>query len=174
MVIVDGGIIGAACVPIFHGAGMAVTLVDQGPLAAAARTPIAARLSQPRAADGRPGAVTMGLKALVARNSPLKIHPRLDPAMELAVAVQPLLQCPASTRGWQSDPVAAGLVRELYDEWFATERIECEWEAKGLLFVFQSAAAFEHYATTDELMCREFGPRARRLAAGELAAFEPA
>jgi D-amino-acid dehydrogenase len=42
------------------------------------------------------------------------------------------------------------------------------------LFVFQSPAAFEHYAATDELVGREFGIRARRLSGQELTDFEPA
>ena len=157
-------------------ARMAVTLVDQGAFGRGCSHANCGYVCPshvlPMAA---PGAVTMGLKALVARNSPLKIHPRLDPAL-WSWLWQFSRCCNARQMLAAGKAIQALLAssRELYDELLATERIECEWEAKGLLFVFQSAAAFEHYATTDELMRREFGIRARRLAAGELVAFEPA
>jgi D-amino-acid dehydrogenase len=64
--------------------------------------------------------------------------------------------------------------RRLFDELLADEQIDCELEAKGLLFVFQNHKAFEHYAEIDELLGREFGYRARRLNGPALTAFEPA
>jgi D-amino-acid dehydrogenase len=64
--------------------------------------------------------------------------------------------------------------RGLFDELLRAERIECEWEAKGLLFVFQTPKHFEHYAHTDELLRREFAMPAKRFDSAELAALEPA
>jgi D-amino-acid dehydrogenase len=75
-----------------------------------------------------------------------------------ANSIEPLL---ASSRG-------------LFDKLLAEEQIDCEWEARGLLLVFQSAAALDHYSRTDELLRREFGIAARRLPGEELIAFEPA
>jgi D-amino-acid dehydrogenase len=117
----------------------------------------------------------MGLKALVARNSPLKVHPRLDPALwnwfwRFSRCCNPR-QVLQSGRAIQTLLTSS---RQLYDELLAEEQIECEWEAKGLLFVFRTQQAFEHYAETDELLGREFGYRARRITGRELAQFEPA
>jgi D-amino-acid dehydrogenase len=64
--------------------------------------------------------------------------------------------------------------RALFDELIASEKIACEWEAKGLLFVFQTPQHFEHYAHTDGLLRREFAMPARRFDSAELAALEPA
>jgi D-amino-acid dehydrogenase len=64
--------------------------------------------------------------------------------------------------------------RTLFDELIRAERIECEWETKGLLFVFKTPRHFEHYARTDELLTREFAMPAKRFDSAELAALEPA
>jgi D-amino-acid dehydrogenase len=64
--------------------------------------------------------------------------------------------------------------RGLFDELVQKERLDCEWEAKGLLFVFRSEKAFDHYAHTDELLRQQFAAPARRLDADALAALEPA
>jgi D-amino-acid dehydrogenase len=122
-----------------------------------------------------PGAAWAGIKTLLARNSPLKIKPRLDPALwswlwRFARHCNPRSQLAG---GWASHALLASS-RELYDELLADEQIDCEWETKGLLLVFQTAAAFEHYAQTDELLGREFGLHAKRLDREALTAFEPA
>lgn len=174
--IIGGGVIGAACAYYLSRLGLAVTIVDQGAFGRGCSYANCGYVCPshvlPMAA---PGAVTMGLKALLARNAPLKIRLRLDPALwswlwrfsQNCNARQVL----AAGKAIQSLLASS---RKLYDELLSTEQIQCEWEAKGLLFVFQSPAAFEHYATTDELLGREFGTRARRFDASELAAFEPA
>jgi D-amino-acid dehydrogenase len=176
VVIVGGGVIGAACAYYLSRRGMAVTLVDQGAFGRGCSHANCGYVCPshvlPMAA---PGAVTMGLKALVARNSPLKIRPRLDPA--LWNWLWRFSRCCNARQVLAAGKAIQALLassRKLYDDLLAAERIECEWEAKGLLFVFRSAAAFEHYAATDELMGREFGIQARRLAGSELAAVEPA
>jgi D-amino-acid dehydrogenase len=64
--------------------------------------------------------------------------------------------------------------RSLFAELIATERLACEWETKGLLFVFRTPKHFEHYAPTDQLLRTEFNLPARRFGPDELAALEPA
>ncbi len=55
-----------------------------------------------------------------------------------------------------------------------SEQLDVEWETKGLLFVFRSAGAFEHYAATDALLRDRFSTPARRLDGAELLTLEPA
>ncbi len=64
--------------------------------------------------------------------------------------------------------------RRLFDELIHEEGIECEWEEKGLLFVFKTSKQFDHYAHTDELLRTHFGMAAKRFDAAELAVLEPA
>ncbi|MCI0358651.1 MAG: FAD-dependent oxidoreductase [Planctomycetaceae bacterium] len=176
VVVIGGGVIGAACAYYLSRRGLEVTIVEQGGFGSGCSHANCGYVCPshvlPMAA---PGAVWMGLKALVARNSPLKIRPRLDPAL-WSWLWQFTRNCNATQMLSAGRAIQALLAssRRLYDELLAQERIECEWEAKGLLFVFQTDAAFEHYAATDELMGREFGIRARRLAGDALVAMEPA
>jgi D-amino-acid dehydrogenase len=122
-----------------------------------------------------PGAAWAGLKTMLARNSPLKIRPRLDPALwswlwQFARHCNPRQMLAAG----RAIHALLHSSRTLYDELLAEEHIDCEWESKGLLLVFQTASAFEHHAQTEELLRREFGLSARRLDSDSLAAFEPA
>src|SRR5262249_15325860 len=119
------------------------------------------------------GAVRSGLKALFQSNGPLRIKPRLDPAL-WSWLWRFARRCNAR------DMLAAGhgiqallnSSRRLYDELLSDEQIDCAWDAKGMLFVFQTKPAMEHYAHTDSLLKTEFGLAAKRI--DDAAAFEPA
>ncbi|HYH65567.1 MAG TPA: FAD-dependent oxidoreductase [Urbifossiella sp.] len=122
-----------------------------------------------------PGAVGATLRTLFQRNSPLKVQP----ATVLA------------NLGWflgfarrctERQMLAAGIAiqalltasRQQFADVIVSEKLDVEWETKGLLFVFRSAAAFEHYAASDALLRERFATPARRLDAAELLALEPA
>ena len=122
-----------------------------------------------------PGAARMALKSLLTPNSPFKIRPRLDLSLwtwlwrfmrrcnerdmlESAAGIQALL---ASSRS-------------LYDELFASETIDCEWETRGLLFVFRTPAALEHHFASDRRLDDSLMPRSKRFDADALQALEPA
>jgi D-amino-acid dehydrogenase len=64
--------------------------------------------------------------------------------------------------------------RHLYDDLMRKEPFDCEWEARGLLFVFMTQAAMEHYAETDELLRTEFAMPAERWDGERLQVLEPA
>jgi D-amino-acid dehydrogenase len=64
--------------------------------------------------------------------------------------------------------------RRLYDDLLRDETLDCEWEARGMLFVFLHRPAMEHYAATDRLLREEFGVAARRYDGDALTALEPA
>ncbi|MBN9521612.1 FAD-dependent oxidoreductase [bacterium] len=122
-----------------------------------------------------PGAVGATLRTLFHKNSPLKVRP----ATVLA------------NLGWflgfarrcnKKQMLAAGAAiqallnssRQLFADVIDAEKLDVEWETKGLLFVFRSQAGFDHYAPTDELLRDRFATPARRLDAAELMALEPA
>ncbi|HEX4592287.1 MAG TPA: FAD-dependent oxidoreductase, partial [Gemmataceae bacterium] len=64
--------------------------------------------------------------------------------------------------------------RSLYDQLLSTVLTDVEWEALGLLFVFRSQPAMDHYAHTEELVRREFGLAATRYDSQHLLDLEPA
>ncbi len=111
---------------------------------------------------------------MFARNSPFRIRPglnlslwrwllafarRCNPAdmMESARGIQPLLN--------SSRALYEALVRD---------GLDCEWQTRGLLFVFQSPEGMKHYAATDELLRKEFDAPARPFFGDDICQFEPA
>jgi D-amino-acid dehydrogenase len=64
--------------------------------------------------------------------------------------------------------------RSLYQQLLDEEHMECEWEARGLLFVFLSQKGMDHYAETDRLLRQSFNLSAKRFDKEALTALEPA
>jgi len=64
--------------------------------------------------------------------------------------------------------------RSLYDDLLRETLTDVEWEPLGLLFVFRTAAAMEHYAETDHLLRNEFDLGATRYDGKALLELEPA
>lgn len=176
VVVIGGGVVGACCAYYLSRAGSTVTIVDRGLFGAACSHANCGYVCPSHILPlATPGAIWSTLKTLVQKNSPLKVRPR--------VALQNL--------GWflgfarrcnQRDMLEAGKAiqtildssRLLYDELIRSEAMRCEWETKGLLFVFQTPKQFEHYAHTDELLRTHFSMTAKRFDGAELAALEPA
>jgi D-amino-acid dehydrogenase len=176
VIVVGGGVIGAACAYYLRRAGWAVTVVDSGGFGQGCSHAncgfVCPSHVLPLAA---PGAVRDALKALLKPNGPLSIKPRFDPALW----------------GWlfrfarrcnHQDMLRAGHAiqallnssRALYQQLMDEEPLDCEWQTRGLLFVFQTRAGLEHYAGTDRLLREHFGVAGRRLDGDELTALEPA
>lgn len=176
VVVVGGGVIGVACAHYLTAAGVPVTLIDRGTVGGACSHGncgfVCPSHVLPHAA---PGAIGSTLKTLLERNSPLRIAPRFDPTLwrwlfdfarrcnhddmlEAGHAIQALLNAS----------------RRLYDDLFRSEHLDCEWEQRGLLFVFHTAAAMEHYAETDRLLREEFNLSAQRYDGPALNKLEPA
>ena len=122
-----------------------------------------------------PGVLGKTLWTLLQPNSALKVRLRLDPAlwswlwqfarrcnrrdmMESAHALQALLN--------SSRALYAELMRDAFRE--------VEWEERGLLFVFRTPAAMEHYAATDRLLREKFDLAAKRYDGAALTSLEPA
>lgn len=176
LVVVGGGVVGAACAYYCSKLGWQVTVIDQGTFGGGCSHGNCGYVCPshllPLAA---PGAIWPAIKALLQPNSPFKIRPRFDPSlwtwlwrfarrcnarqmMETARALQPLLN--------ES--------RDLYGQLVGGPLADCEWEERGLLFVFQSEVGFEHYAATDSLLREHFQLGATRYDRAALARLEPA
>jgi len=176
VVVVGGGVVGACCAYYLAKTGHTITIVDRGSFGAGCSHANCGYVCPSHVLPlAMPGAVWSTMKTLFQRNSPLKVRP--------GVALANL--------GWflgfarkcnQRNMLSAGRAiqallnssRTLFSELIETEQIRCEWETRGLLFVFLSQKSFEHYAHTDEFLRREFAMPARRFDSAELAALEPA
>jgi D-amino-acid dehydrogenase len=176
VIIVGCGVIGTACAHYLSRAGWTVEMIDRGLFGMGCSHANCGLICPSHVLPlAAPGAIRLALKALLQKNSPFAIKPRLDPALwgwllrfarrcnthdmlQAGRAIQALLQSS----------------RSLYQELFATEPLDAEWETRGLLFVFRSPAQLEHYAHTDRLLRESFGLAAKRYAGEALVGVEPA
>jgi D-amino-acid dehydrogenase len=173
--IVGGGVVGAACAYYLAKAGRAVTVLDRGGFGAGCSHANCGLVCPSHVLPlAAPGAVQSMLGTLFRRNSALRVRPGVvlrDPGWFLGFArrctEQHMLTAGRAIRGLLASS------RALYDELIRAEGLDCEWEAKGLLFVFRSPAAMDHYAQTDRLLRDQFDTPARRLDGDTLAALEP-
>ncbi|HMP60481.1 MAG TPA: FAD-dependent oxidoreductase [Gemmatales bacterium] len=176
VLVVGGGVIGAACAWHLLQAGADVAIVDQGTFGSGCSHGNCGLVCPSHVLPlAAPGAIRATLRAMLNPGSPFSIRPRWDPAlwgwllrfarrcrqrdmMASARALHPLLQSS----------------RQLYDELASRPGWDCDWRSDGLLFVFQSRAGFEHHTATAELLQREFGVVVEAWPAQRLAEQEPA
>src|SRR5262245_37997285 len=133
VIVVGGGVIGAACAYCLSRAGWTVTVLDQGAFGKGCSHGncgiVCPSHVLPLAA---PGAVRTALKSLFQRNAPLAIKARFDPAL-WAWLYRFTRRCN------HRDMLEAGLAiqallnssRRLYDQLLKDESLDCEWEARG-------------------------------------------
>lgn len=175
-VVIGGGVIGAASAYYLQRDGWDVTILEKGEFGAGCSHANCGLVCPSHVLPlAEPGAITGALKALFGRNAPFSIRPRLDPGLWRwlwnfgrkcnqrdmlagATALHVLLQSSMT----------------LFEQLVANEPIECEWEQKGLLFVYRDREPFEAYEQTNRLLTETFSEPAEKLAVGELQQLEPA
>ena len=176
VVVVGGGVVGACSAYYLAKAGWRVTVLDRGGFGRGCSHANCGYVCPSHVLPlAVPGAVWSTLKTLFSRNSPLKVRPAV-------VLKNPGWFWGFARRCNEPDMLAAGRAiralltssRALFDDLIRTEALDCEWETKGLLFVFRSRAAFDHYTPVDALLTETFATPARRLDADALLALEPA
>lgn len=175
VVIVGGGVVGAACAYYLRCTGRGVTIIDRGSLGGGCSHGNCGYVCPSHVLPlAAPGALWSTLKTMAAKNSPLKVRFRLDPSLWKWF-------WRFARRCNQTDMLAAGHAlhgllqssRTLYDELLRDELTDVEWQERGLLFVFRSQPALEHYAETDRLLRTEFDLGAKRYAGDALQQLEP-
>jgi D-amino-acid dehydrogenase len=174
--VVGGGVIGVASAYYLARAGCAVTLVERDAVGMGCSHANCGLVCPSHVLPlAEPGVVGQVLRTLYRRDSPLSVKPRFDPELwrwiwkfarrcntadmlEAAQACQALLESSM----------------QLYRTLICEEALECEWETRGLLFVYRHRAAMEAYARTDELLRTRFGLPATRYDRDALTELEPA
>ena len=156
---IGGGVIGAMSAWYLSEAGFQVTVLDRDKFGAACSHGNCGYICPSHILPlCQPGAVAKTMRAMLRRNSPFAIRPRLSKGwvswfwnfarscnetamMETARSMHSLLQSSL----------------ELYRHLVVDEGIECEWQERGLLFVHDDVEGFESYADTDRMLREEFG-----------------
>jgi D-amino-acid dehydrogenase len=177
VVVVGGGVVGAACASFLAEAGAEVMIIDRGRFGQGCSHGNCGYVSPSHVLPlCRPGAIGSTLKMMFRRNAPFKLRLRLDPA-QWAWLWRFARHCNTRDmlRGGHALSAMLNSSRQLYEELIAQNHLtDCEWEPQGLLFVFRSAGHFEHFAETDRLLRETYQMGATRLPAEELAKLEPA
>jgi D-amino-acid dehydrogenase len=175
VVVVGGGVIGAACAYYLDQAGRSVTLIDQGEFGRGCSHGNCGYVCPSHVLPlAGPGALWRTLKTLFARNSPLLVRWRLDPAM-WRWFWQFALKCNERDmiRGGRAIQALLQSSRSLYDELLSSTLKDVEWESLGLLFVFRTQSAMDHYAHVDGMLRKEFDLGATRYDQKALLELEP-
>jgi D-amino-acid dehydrogenase len=176
VVIVGGGVIGAACAYYLAKSGWHVTIVDRGEFGKGCSHANCGYVCPSHVLPlAMPGAVGKTLRAMLAPNSPFSIKPRLSLAL-FRWLWSFSRRCNASDMMSSARAIQALLnsSRSLYNVWMREESLGCEWQTHGLLFVFRSSQAMEHYAETDRLLSESFAMPAKRFDGSAVNQLEPA
>jgi D-amino-acid dehydrogenase len=176
VIIVGGGVVGAACAYFLSRAGWTVEVVDRGSFGAGCSHGNCGFVCPSHALPlAQPGAVWRTLRALFRKNSPFYIKPRLDPSL-WSWLWRFMRRCNHQDMMQAGQGIQALLnsSRALYDELMKSELIDCEWEERGLLFVLKSQEGMDHYSPTVELLRESFDLAAERFDGDALIALEPA
>src|SRR5262249_51612318 len=145
VVVIGGGIIGLACAHYLERAGWRVTVLDRGNIGQGCSHANCGLICPSHVLPlAEPGAVWQGLRALLPRDAPFRIAPRLDPALwawlwrfARRCNHEDMLQAGRALKPLLDSSLA------LYHELMSTERLACEWQTQGLLFVCRSREGME-------------------------------
>ena len=158
VVVIGGGVIGAACAYYLSRSGWQVTILDKAGFGSGSSHGNCGYVCPSHVLPlAEPGMVREGLEALFQKNSPLKIKARIDPSL-WSWMIHFALRCNhkdmiAAAKGIQ--PLLESSL-ELYQELVDGQVIDCDWQRKGLLFVYRDRTQMDAYAPTDRLLTEEF------------------
>ncbi|MBS0196868.1 MAG: FAD-dependent oxidoreductase [Planctomycetes bacterium] len=175
VIVVGGGVVGASAAYYLSQRGWEVDLIDQGKVGEACSAGNCGYICPSHVFPlCRPGAIAKTLPLILRRNSPFAVRPRLDLHLisffarfamncrddlmqETSVALHDLLQH----------------AKDCYEQIIREERIDCDLETRGCLFIYRDAHHLDAFASENEYIRRRFGFCAKRLDGRELARLEP-
>lgn len=177
IIVVGGGVVGAACAYYLKQTGAEVTIIDQGHFGKGCSHANCGYISPSHILPlCKPGAISATLKIMFKKDSPFSVRPRFDLGL-FSWMLRFARRCN------QKDMLAAGHARqalldssrELYVDLIQSKILEdCELQTDGLIFVHAHEQHFKEYAATDRLLQDEFGLAAKPFAGEELTQLEPA
>ncbi|MGL6073637.1 MAG: NAD(P)/FAD-dependent oxidoreductase [Fimbriiglobus sp.] len=176
VLILGGGVVGTACAYYLAKAGKRVTILERKTLGGACSHGNCGYVCPSHVLPlAGPGAMLKTLRTLLQRNGPLKVRPTTL-LKNLGWFLGFARRCNSRDQLSAAVGIHAMLTesRRLYDELLSQEKMQVEWETEGMLFVFQTKAAFEHYTEINELLTEKFSRPARSFDADTLLALEPA
>jgi D-amino-acid dehydrogenase len=174
--VIGGGIIGTACAHYLRRAGWRVTILEAGDFGMGCSHANCGLVVPSHVLPlAEPAALREGLHSLFRHNAPLAVRPRFDPLL-WGWLFRFALRCnrKAMLEAGRAIHALLDSSMSLYRTLMEAEPLDCEWEARGLLFPYKDPEALEKYAATDRLLREHFGMSAKRLDGDALTEMEPA
>lgn len=176
VIVIGGGVVGACCAYYLQQAGYEVTIVERNKFGAACSHGNCGFVCPSHVLPlAEPGAIGSTLKALLTPNSPFSIKPRLDFRLWMW-----LLNF--ARRCNERDMLAGGhalhslLTSSMseFERLVAAGELQCEWQKRGLLFVYRNQRLLDEYKSTNKLLAETFHEPAVRYSGEQLQELEPA
>lgn len=123
----------------------------------------------------KPGAVKNSLGTLFERNSAFSIKPRLSPRM-LGWFWGFMRHCNPRDMHTTAEALKGLLFssKDLYLDLIANAGLDCDWQEKGLLYVYGDEGALDGFAKTEAMMRERYGVGATRYDKAGVLELEPA
>jgi D-amino-acid dehydrogenase len=175
VIIIGGGVIGAASAYYLAREGCRVTVLERGQFGNECSHANCGLVAPSHVLPlNEPGATGKAVRALLSRNAPFTIRPRFDPTLWWWFVR-------FAARANERDMLASARARrslldsswQLYHQLLEDESIDCEWEDRGCYFVFESEAGANQYRNTDRLLREHFDLGAEWVDGHDLVAREP-
>jgi len=176
VIVVGGGVIGATCAYYLSKSGYDVTVVERGEFGKECSHGNCGLITPSHVLPlPQPGAIAKAMKSLLNKDSPLRIKPRID--LNLWGWLWKSARRCNVTDMMESAQARFALLESsvaLYRELLAAEPLDCEWETRGIVYVYQTQAELDKFAETDQMLRESFGLSATRYDGNALAELEPA
>lgn len=173
--VLGGGVIGLSCAWHLLARGRSVTVLEQGTAGCGSSHGNCGTLTPSHATPlAMPGTIGTALRWLLKPDAPLRIKPRLDPALlRWLLGFAGRCNWQAAARATTAKAPLLLRSRELIEQLVRTQRLDCEFEALGTLNVFRDEANFAHVRESLPLLA-DAGLRVDVLDAAATLAREPA
>jgi D-amino-acid dehydrogenase len=174
--VVGAGVVGVACAHYLRAEGCEVVLLDRGRVGGGCSHGNCGYICPSHVLPlAGPGVILPTLRVLMQKNSPLAIRLGVGPSL-WGWLLRFALRCNRRDMLAAAHGLHALLQssRSLYAGLFDGSVLEADYLPHGLLFVFKSKKALDHYADTDALLRKEFGVGAEPFDGESLHALEPA
>ena len=175
VLVVGGGVIGAACSHELAKSGFEVTVIDKGTWGSGCSHGNCGFICPSHVLPlTEPGTVKKTLLSMLKGNSPFSIRPRLDPRLwkwlwRFARRCRHDLMLQAARDRAPLLERSLSAYREMVEEGI----LECEWQERGILFLYQSEKLLDKFNRTARLLKDEFQLRSERVEGDQLQAMEP-
>jgi D-amino-acid dehydrogenase len=175
VVIAGAGIIGIACAHYLNKAGFEVVIFDRGKAGGACSRANCGYICPSHIPPlTEPGAIGVALKSIFNRESPF--HLKLRPSPALWQWMWQFARRCTHQQVLQTGEVLQSILDASMEEYHLLMKRfskQCEWQERGLLYVYETEEGMNAFAKTDQMLEENFGVSAKKMSGEQLVELEP-